>query len=181
MNLFDRFRKKPAQSNSTTTSLGQKEEQVDLVKLHQLIIYCFDINELRDLCFDLAVDYEDLPGEAKPTKARELVTFFQRPTRSLDTLIQACSQLRPKAPWTASTMTDYNPYRGKSLVELRRKLVEHFEENELHSLCAKFGVSYRALPDTGSIARELIAYLERRERLDELVEECTHRHPTFTW
>jgi len=182
MSIFDRFRKKPRQPNiATTPPPGQKEKQVDSAKLRQLIIYCFDINELRDLCFDLAVDYDALPGEDKPNKARELVAFFQRPTRSIDELIQVCSRLRPKAPWIAPTTTECDPYSGISLVELRRKLAEHFEENELHSLCAKFSVSYGSLPDTGSIARELIAYLVRRERLNELVEDCSQRHPNVSW
>jgi hypothetical protein len=79
MSIFDRFRKKPRQPNIETTPPGQKEKQVDPAKLRQLIVYCFDINELRDLCFDLAVDYDALPGEDKPNKARELVAFFNAP------------------------------------------------------------------------------------------------------
>ena len=181
MNIFDRFRKKPTQPDIATIPPEHKEGQADPAKLRQLIIYCFDINELRDLCFELAVDYDALPGESKADKARELVAYFQRPKRSTDELIQACVRFRPKAPWTALTTTEYNPYSGVSLVELRRKLTEQFEENELHALCAKFGVSFKSLPDTGSVARELIAYLIRRERLSELVEECVQRRPNVSW
>jgi hypothetical protein len=86
-----------------------------------------------------------------------------------------------KLPGLLRPQPNMTPYSSISLVELRRKLAEHFEENELHSLCAKFGVSYKSLPDTGSIARELIAYLVRRERLNELVEECSQRRPNVSW
>ena len=35
-------------------------------------------DELRDLCFELGIDYEDLPGETQSAKARELVLYAKR-------------------------------------------------------------------------------------------------------
>ena len=38
----------------------------------------YNESELRDLCFELSIDYEDLPGDTKSAKARELVLYAKR-------------------------------------------------------------------------------------------------------
>ncbi len=48
------------------------------VMLAQLLAHRLDIQELRHLCFELEVEYEDLGGEGKAAKARELVTYLKR-------------------------------------------------------------------------------------------------------
>jgi len=73
-------------------------EQVDRVKLRQVLVTYFNESELRDLCFDLKIDYETLPGDNKGDKARELVAYSERYGRCAD-LAQACYRLRPHAPW----------------------------------------------------------------------------------
>lgn len=55
----------------------------------------FNENELRDLCFDLGMDYESLPDQTKAGKARELVAYFER-RGDLNRLIDRCRELRPK-------------------------------------------------------------------------------------
>ncbi|MBK9711493.1 MAG: hypothetical protein IPO81_09230 [Kouleothrix sp.] len=72
--------------------------QVDRVKLRQIITDFFSDDELRELCFDLGIDYENLPGAGKAAKARELVAYAQRRGRMQD-LVTTCQQLRPNAPW----------------------------------------------------------------------------------
>jgi len=69
-------------------------EQVDLVKLRQDLTDHFNESELRDLCFDLDVDYESLPGEGKGDKARELVAYFERRGRTCE-LADLVKRLRP--------------------------------------------------------------------------------------
>jgi len=64
---------------------------LDWAQLRQSLIESFDDNELRDLCFDLRIDYESLPGEGKSAKARELVTYCERHKR-LDELHEAIRQ-----------------------------------------------------------------------------------------
>jgi GTPase SAR1 family protein len=73
-------------------------EQIDRVKLRQVLVTYFNESELRDLCFDLTIDYEILPGDNKGDKARELVAYSERYGRCAD-LAQACYRLRPHAPW----------------------------------------------------------------------------------
>lgn len=47
-------------------------------QLRQLLDSRFSLEELRTLCFDLDVEYENLPGEGKAAKARELIAHMQR-------------------------------------------------------------------------------------------------------
>jgi hypothetical protein len=65
----------------------------------------------------------------------------------------------------------------------RRKLLaficDHFDDEELRTLCFDLGVAYDDLPAQGrkNKARELIAHLERRGRLGELLELLNAERP----
>jgi hypothetical protein len=63
--------------------------------LRQFLRDHFDEQELRTLCFDLGVDYDDLPGEGRSDRARELVAYFERRGQS-HYLAGACVMLRPE-------------------------------------------------------------------------------------
>jgi hypothetical protein len=76
-------------------------DHANLVKLFQKVDRHFDDSELRDLCFQLGVAYEDLPGSGKRDKARELVTLLDRHGRLPD-LLTLVGQLRPKVTWQDS-------------------------------------------------------------------------------
>ena len=54
----------------------------------------FDLEEIKNLCFDLQIDFDDLPGEGK--KAREVVAYCRRHDR-LEELVASVSRLRPGA------------------------------------------------------------------------------------
>jgi hypothetical protein len=58
----------------------------------------FDIEELRTLCFDLEVDYDNLPGEGKEAKVRELIARLRREAR-IPELTSALVRFRPMVPW----------------------------------------------------------------------------------
>lgn len=49
-----------------------------LPTLHTIICKHFDFEELRTLCFDLDVDFDELRGEGKAGRARELILYLQR-------------------------------------------------------------------------------------------------------
>jgi len=151
--------------------------------LTQVLGYCFNENELRDLCLDLGLDYDDLPGAARAAKVRELVQYYMRPPRSVNELIKICRELRPNAPWDTPTANGYEPYKPATLAELREMLTEHLDEGQVRELCTELEVDYRRLPgaDRGGTARELVLYLARRGRLLELVETCSQRHPDVPW
>jgi hypothetical protein len=69
---------------------------MDLPGLRDILVTYFSDSELRDVCFNLGIDYENLGGDAKPGKARELVAYCQRRNR-LAELEATCRRLRPHA------------------------------------------------------------------------------------
>jgi hypothetical protein len=76
-----------------------------LGKLRKILAERFSEDELRTFCFDLNVDYEDLPGEGKAAKARELLALYERHHR-VDELIQLGQQTRPDISWDDVSQPD---------------------------------------------------------------------------
>jgi hypothetical protein len=74
----------------------------------QILRTAFDESELRDLCFDLALDYDELSGQNKRDKARELLIHFERRQR-LNELMTAVQQLRPHLDWSITQSTEPEP------------------------------------------------------------------------
>lgn len=72
--------------------------QPELTRLRQVMTDYFGLDELRTLCFDLRVDFENLAGEAKEGKARELIALMARNGR-LHELVAAGRRHKPQAPW----------------------------------------------------------------------------------
>ena len=70
----------------------------DLALLREGVTSAFNEDELRTLCFDLGVEYEDLDAIARDGKARELVATMHRAGR-LGELVSACRKQRPNTPW----------------------------------------------------------------------------------
>lgn len=70
-----------------------------LTKLRLIFSNRFSLEELRTLCFDLGFDYDDLQGEGKEAKARELVDYYRR-RNQIRRLIGIASKLRPDIDWT---------------------------------------------------------------------------------
>lgn len=75
-------------------SRNEVQVSVDLTELHRELSDSFDLEELRTLCFTLGIDYQNLPGEGKAAKARELVAYCERKGRILD-LLEAYYEARP--------------------------------------------------------------------------------------
>jgi len=71
----------------------------------------------------------------------------------------------------------------EELVKLHRKLTRHFDDEELHTLCFQLDVDYDDLRGTGKAgkARELVAYLERKGLVPELVKKCSELRPRVRW
>lgn len=66
---------------------------------------------------------------------------------------------------------------------LYRLLLDNFTEAELMNQAQTLNVDYRKLPGTsfGAKSRELIVYLQRRGRLDELLAACKQARPNVDW
>ncbi len=77
-----------------------------LRKLRQVLNTYLNREELRTLCFDLGADYDNLPGEGKAGKARELIAHLEHRGRIPD-LIRIGKQLYPDVPWPARLFLCY--------------------------------------------------------------------------
>ncbi|MCI0575684.1 MAG: WD40 repeat domain-containing protein [Chloroflexi bacterium] len=103
-------------------------------QVRQLLVTHFDLEELKTLCLDTGVDYEELGGEGKTAKVRELIAALQRRDR-LDTLMAAAARLRPQVGWPGPAPADLScPYRG--LLAFREEDAAFFfgRERMTHSL-----------------------------------------------
>jgi hypothetical protein len=71
----------------------------------------------------------------------------------------------------------------QSLSELRRGIADVFSTEELKNLCADLGVNYENLGGEGleAKARELITYLEHRNRLPDVIAYCVSARPDHPW
>jgi hypothetical protein len=76
----------------------QTPQKVDRVRLRRILAEYFNDDELRDLSFDMSIDYESLPGVGKASKARELIAFVERYGRFQD-LVEHTRSLRPNIIW----------------------------------------------------------------------------------
>ncbi len=73
-----------------------------LTLLRHMLLTRFDENELRTLCFDLGVDYDDLPAIGKSNKGRELIAYLERRSR-IHELIRVGSEMRPDIDWSETS------------------------------------------------------------------------------
>jgi len=69
-----------------------------LAQLRHIFTTMFSEDELRSLTFDLAVNYDSLPGSGTAAKVRELIAYMVRQQR-LKELMRLGRDERPRAPW----------------------------------------------------------------------------------
>jgi hypothetical protein len=71
----------------------------------------------------------------------------------------------------------------KDLRKLHNLLIKSFNMSELHDLCFTLNVDFDELPDAGKEGkiRELLQYLNRHGRLEELVQLCAQQRPSLSW
>lgn len=72
--------------------------RLSLPKIRGQLLDHFDNEELRDLCFELDVKYDDLRAEGRAGKARELVERLDRKQR-LGELLEIVRRERPTGDW----------------------------------------------------------------------------------
>lgn len=70
----------------------------------------FNLSELEDLCLDLDIPYENLPGTTIADKARELVKYCDRHGKLIK-LLERCKILRPHLSWheVAESTQQFSP------------------------------------------------------------------------
>lgn len=74
-------------------------EHLDLLSaLRKILAERFSVEELQTLCFEMGIEYEDLSGQGKAGKARELVGYLDR-RDLIRELISVGERLRPDIQW----------------------------------------------------------------------------------
>ncbi len=147
-------------------------EQSYLTQLRQLLTTHFDAEELHSLCFDLGVDYDDLRGEGKANKARELVAYLDRRGRIPD-LVAQCSQLRPQVSWTftfAATPTAApGPEYSRPVSHGLNALAEFIKLPQVRNAVATFRASFKAASEQIDILGD---YKQLHDLLHNLQYQC---------
>ncbi len=72
--------------------------EYDLPRFRTQLAQSFNLDEIKDACFELGVDYEELSGDTKSGRIRELLTYLKR-RDSMGGLIAYCVKIRPTQPW----------------------------------------------------------------------------------
>ncbi len=92
--------------------------QAGLIELLSFMADRFNSSDLQHLCFQLGVDYEDIPGPGKQAKIRELIQYMNRHSQLCD-LVQAVGKARPKSIKELNKIVDQ---LGCALVEVEAAL-----------------------------------------------------------
>ena len=109
-------------------------EQLNFGPLRQQMSQAFNLDDLRTLCFDLGIEYEDLAGETKQAKIISLIEYTQRHNR-LPHLLETLAKVRPATNWQMPTKLTVNDLgvRGKVLKNVQATWIDGFLKNSLHS------------------------------------------------
>lgn len=83
------------------TAVYARQRPLDPETLLQTLSERFDLEETRTLCFNLSIEYDDLKGEGKTARLRELILYLQRRQRVPELIALAAAQ-RPDAQWWAT-------------------------------------------------------------------------------
>jgi hypothetical protein len=76
---------------------------IDQRALYALMIAHFDMSDLEQLCFDLGIAFDDIKGDTRATKIRELILYCER-SAVLDRLIEQCKRMRPAVAWDTAAV-----------------------------------------------------------------------------
>ncbi len=96
---------------------SSQEKPVDLRKLLRAINDSFSEDDLRDLCFELQLDFENLPGTVKKDKARELIIHFDRRKR-INVLVATFRELRPNIDIDSITVDELDEDPTTARIEI---------------------------------------------------------------
>lgn len=93
-------------TNNFYTSVFESQEAATMAqnraKFLDLMTKSFSKSELEDLSFQLGLDPDDIPGEVKREKARELILYFSRRQQS-NKLVEAVRNIRAQINWPNPT------------------------------------------------------------------------------
>lgn len=110
---------------------------VDPILLRDMLVNYFSIDDLQDLCFEMSVDFDNLPGDTKAAKARELIIFCRNRAK-LGSLIEKAKLARPSLNWISESKNGGNSYAPKPTPEQQiYALVMAFNKNRHRAISSQ--------------------------------------------
>jgi len=104
-----------------------------------------------------------------------LEDYFKRETRAWEAEKSEADRAMRPVRAHGSHPTDHRAM-------LRQNLVDHFNREELRTLCFDLGIEHEDLPDTkDGLARELVVHCQRSGIITDLVGKCRERRPKVSW
>ncbi len=163
---------RPVTVHEDVASANRAQDRDLLIQLRQFFDTRFSEDELRTVCFDLGIDYDNLAGMGKAGKARELVAYYERNSR-IPELLAVARQLRPGVSWPDAA-DQHQPAEQLSRPDNEQRLVmpnEHYRKGKFGQLFSTFraGLQAVARPD-----RPLVLVIDHLELADpefEVVHE----------
>jgi serine/threonine protein kinase/energy-coupling factor transporter ATP-binding protein EcfA2 len=164
-------------------------------ELHQVLIDLYDLEEFRILCANLEVNFDDLRGEGRSGKARELVLYLQRCGRldELEASVQERRQTRDNVKLTQALDNPYfhwGPIRDQEYFYGREEETRQVLQAVNHGQCVslvgprKIGktsllLHLEALNHDGSSREEVYVYVDgqahRETQASVFYSEILHR------
>lgn len=140
-------------------------DQYSFSQLHQQIVETYNREDLRGLCFQLNLRYEDLLGETLSTETQSLIELMQRLDRLPDLLIQLKSD-RPSADWAKFLPSEPEakpPFKGLNYFTekdekiffgrnmLTNELIDHLNEHRFLAIVGASGSGKSSIVRAGVI------------------------------
>jgi len=120
----------------TVPSTAERHDK--LIEIQKLMIVHFSLEELIQLCFEIGIEYENIPGEnVKDSKAREIIKFMDRRDR-LDQLLTNLRQY------------NYPLYMHHQLPILHRHRVGSRPDFRVNQALARGNLKLPAMPGTSN-------------------------------
>lgn len=103
-------------------------EHETLVTFKQNLKTAFNNNDLKTLCFELNIPYEDLGAETHDGRIQELIEYGQRHGRLAD-FVAYCRRERPYIAWPQFAVVDMPTIKPKSdlavVISITQQALEH--------------------------------------------------------
>lgn len=140
------------------------------VELLERLRQLFSEGEIRDICFELDIDYESLSGSGKGGKSRELINYLSRRER-LNDLITICQRERPNISWLVdNSSNDIQEQSSQFEESLTKILFLSAEPTDLARL--RLGEEFREVQERLQLAR-LRNQFQLYQRFSTRVEDIT--------
>lgn len=156
--------------------------QIDHTQIRNILTNKFNETELRNLCFDMKIEYESLNGSGKADKARELVLFCQRHDRDGE-LLTMCKNLHPNAFKTDRDDEQYKPSHNLPHRPYTRFIGRDKERQEvIQCLLPQSPHFLIALDGTGGVGKSSLALEVAYYYLDEYTSlSPQERYEVIIW